>query len=123
MDAFLEAVRSGDGIPESLYAPDASVDATVPNWRFTIRGPSAIAAEYGRWFNALGTFEELERVPFADGEVVSYLLSWVEGGVPHAAHHCHRLTVDGGGRIVSDKVFCGGRWSAALLAEMAEATT
>ncbi len=44
--------------------------------------------------------------------------------MPHASHHCHVLTIDpflDGGRIVADQVWCGGRWPAALLAEM-EAT-
>ena len=36
---------------------------------------------------------------------------------PHAGHHLHVLTVRDD-RIVSDMVFCGGRWPAALLAEM-----
>ena len=39
------------------------------------------------------------------------------GGVRHAAHQVHLLTVDGD-RITRDTVFCGGRWPAALLAEM-----
>jgi len=43
--------------------------------------------------------------------------TWTEGGVPHAVHHVHVLAV-GDGRITADTVMCGGRWSAALLAEM-----
>jgi hypothetical protein len=48
-------------------------------------------------------------------------LAWDEDGVPHASHHCHVLTIDpnlDGGRIAADQVWCGGRWSATLLAEM-----
>lgn len=119
IDSFLTAVTAGAGVPVELYSSDATLDATVPNWRFTVRGPEAIAAEYGRWFGQSGAFEELVRSPLPDGEVVTYLLTWTESGVPHAAHHCHRLRVDDAGRIASDVVFCGGRWSAALLAEMA----
>ena len=44
-------------------------------------------------------------------------LGWSEDGVPHAAHHLHVLTVRDD-RIVSDMVFCGGRWPASLLADM-----
>jgi hypothetical protein len=122
VDSFLTAVTAGSGIPEDLYAPDAMLDATVPNWRFTRRGPAAITAEYGGWSGSPASFEELTRSPLADGEVVTYLLTWTESGVPHAAHHCHILTVDADGRIASDVVFCGGRWSASLLAEMAAAS-
>jgi hypothetical protein len=119
VDRFLAAVAAGRGIPVHLYAPDATLDATVPNWRFTRRGAEAISSEYAGWFGAPGAFEELTRSALPDGEVVTYLLTWTESGVPHAAHHCHVLTVDGNDRIASDMVFCGGRWPAGLLAEMA----
>ena len=49
--------------------------------------------------------------------MIEYTLSWTENGVPHAGHHLHVLTVRDD-RIVSDMVFCGGRWPASLLAEM-----
>jgi hypothetical protein len=122
VDRFLNAVTDGSGIPVEVYAPDAALDATVPNWRLHRYGPEAIAAEYSSWFGHPGRFEELVRRPTAEGEVVSYLLTWVEEGVPHAAHHCHLLTFDPEDRILSDTVFCGGRWPADLLAQMAEAS-
>lgn len=115
---FLDLVVAGSGGELcSLFAPDAVLDATVPNWRFQVEGAEAIGANYARWFADPGRFEELERTPTSDGEVVTYLLTWEERGMPHAAHHCHRLTVRGG-LIVQDTVFCGGRWPASLLAEM-----
>ena len=82
-------------------------------------GRDAIKAEYARWFADPGRFEELHRYPVSDGatELVEYTLSWSENGVPHAAHHAHLLTVEDD-LIVADRVFCGGRWPAALLAEM-----
>ena len=74
--------------------------------------------------SAVHHFDELRRYTVQDGtaggaptEVVEYTLSWTENGVPHAGHHLHLLTVRDD-RIVSDMVFCGGRWPAALLAEM-----
>ncbi len=58
----------------------------------------------------------------ADGEMITYLLTWEERSVPHASHHSHRIVVDRAtGRIAADRVFCGGRWNAELLASMAEA--
>lgn len=39
---------------------------------------------------------------------------------PHMTHHAHRLRMCEG-LIASDTVRCGGRWGAALQAEMAEA--
>jgi hypothetical protein len=122
VDRFLAAVE-GAGIPDcDAWSDDAFVDATVPNWRMTLRGPDAIRAEYGRWFADPGRFEELRRIPIAEGEVVEYLLTWEEQGVAHAAHHVHILHVDDN-RITADTVMCGGRWPAPLMAEIAAADT
>ena len=103
------------------WSTDATLDATVPNWRLHAAGADAIRAEYARWFADPGQFGEFRRFPVrADGgpsEIVEYTLSWTENGVPHAAHHMHLLTVRDD-RIVADTVMCGGRWPASLLAEM-----
>ena len=116
---FLAAIENAT-IPDcDAWSTDATLDATVPNWRMTVRGADAIRGEYGRWFADPAKFEELRRIPAAGGatEIVEYTLSWFENGVPHAAHHLHVLTVRDD-RIVADTVFCGGRWTASLLAEM-----
>lgn len=121
VDRFLDAIGGGAGVPGHLLASDIVLDATVPNWRFTVRGSQAVARQYGRWFAVPAAFEELERLRVAGGEVVTYLLTWEENRVPHAAHHCHVLRFDGHGCIAQDRFFCGGRWDAAQLAEMAAA--
>ena len=117
---FLAAVEGARISDCDAWADDAFLDATVPNWRMTRRGADAIRAEYGRWFADPGRFEQLRRIPTPGGEVVEYLLTWEEQGVPHAAHHVHILQVDDD-RITADIVMCGGRWPAPLLAEMAAA--
>lgn len=122
VDRFLEAAAAGHGVPADLFAPDAVLDATVPGWRFAARGADALARQYSGWFAAEAVFEELERLPVEGGEVVTYLLAWIERGVPHAAHHCHILRLAADGRIAGDRFFCGGRWDAGLLAEMATAS-
>lgn len=122
VDRFLEAALAGQGVPADLFAPDAVLDATVPGWRFAARGADAVARQYSGWFAAEGDFEELERLPVEGGEVVTYLLAWIEGGIPHAAHHCHVLRLADDGRIAADRFFCGGRWDAGRLAEMAAAS-
>ncbi len=121
VDLFLDAIAAGGGVPGGLFSPDAVLDATVPGWRFAVRGMDAVARQYSDWFADPAIFEELDRFPVVGREVVSYLLSWVERGVPHAAHHCHLLRFDREGRIAGDRFFCGGRWDARLLAEMAAA--
>jgi hypothetical protein len=118
VDGFLAAV-AGARIPQAdAWADRATLDATVPNWRFSATGADAIRATYATWFADPGHFAELRRLPTPSGEVVEYTLCWEQDGVPHAAHHAHLLTLDADGRITEDRVFCGGRWDAALLAEM-----
>ncbi len=131
VDRFLHAVENAAIGSCGVWSADASLDATVPNWRLQATGADAIRAEYARWFADPGHFDELNRYRIngdggdgdgddGDGgasELVEYTLSWQENGVPHAAHHMHLLTVRDG-FIVSDKVFCGGRWPASLLADM-----
>lgn len=121
VERFLDAVGAGADMPVELFSPDVVLDATVPGWRFTVRGPDAVARQYSSWFADPATFEELEQLRVEGGEVVTYLLSWIERGLPHAAHHCHLLRFDAIGRIARDRFFCGGRWDAGLLAEMAAA--
>ena len=119
IEKFLTAIETATIPGCDAWSADATLDATVPNWRLHASGPDAIRAEYARWFADPGHFDELRRYPLGDGtgEVVEYTLSWTENGVPHAAHHMHLLTVDDD-RIVADTVMCGGRWPASLLAEM-----
>jgi len=119
IDRFLQAIESATIPGCDAWDASATLDATVPNWRLHATGAEAIRAEYARWFADPAHFDELRRYPVDGGgrEVVEYTLSWLENGVPHAAHHLHVLTVRND-RIVADMVFCGGRWPAALLAEM-----
>jgi hypothetical protein len=123
IDMFLHAIENAAIADCDAWSADATLDATVPNWRLHAAGADAIRAEYARWFADQAHFDELRRLPVGDGssELVEYTLSWQENGVPHAGHHMHLLTVRDG-LIVSDTVFCGGRWPASLLADMEAAS-
>lgn len=124
IDKFLDAIQTAT-IPDcDAWSADATLDATVPNWRLHATGADAIGKQYARWFADPGQFGELRRFRVQgneeDGtpsEVVEYALSWTENGVPHAGHHVHLLTVRDD-QIVADTVFCGGQWPASLLADM-----
>jgi hypothetical protein len=116
---FLEAVEAGNLTSCGALAPGVVLDATVPNWRFSTSGADEVRAELGRWYAHPGRFEELHRQPIDDGEVVEFTLTWEEHGVPHACHQVHVLAIDDGA-IISDRVWCGGRWPASLLAEMGD---
>jgi ketosteroid isomerase-like protein len=117
---YLAAIENGTIAACDTFDPDVTLDATVPNWRFSVHGSGPVRDELGRWYADAGSFEDLVRTPLPTGELVEFTLRWVEGGVPYAAHQAHVLEV-ADGRIISDKVWCGGRWSATLLAEMADA--
>jgi len=120
VERYLAAIESGAIAGCDAFSPDVTLDATVPNWRFSVRGAAAVRTELSRWYADSGTFEELQRIPLPSGELVEFTLRWEEGGVPYAAHQTHHIDV-ADGRITRDRVWCGGRWSATLLAEMAEA--
>jgi hypothetical protein len=114
---LLDAATAGTGVPHDLYSPDAVLDATVPMWRFEAHGAAPIAAELSRWYRDPGTLTEVQRVKVPHGETVRFTLEWVEDGQPWAAHQVHFLATTGG-RITRHEAWCGGRWQAALLAEI-----
>ena len=117
---YLASIESGAMAETDALGDGVVLDATVPNWRFTVRGADAVRAELARWYADPGTFEDLTRTPVPGGELVTFTLRWEENGIPHAVHQAHVLSVGRKG-IVRDQVWCGGRWPAALLAEMADA--
>lgn len=126
VDAFLAGIEAGK-VPAEVFDDDVVLDATVPNWRFSTRGGAAVQAELSRWYADPGTFASLSRTRFhseADdgeqGELVEFTLTWQEKGIGHMCHQAHILRVRDGA-IVSDTAFCGGRWPAPLIAEMAAA--
>jgi len=119
VDRFLHGVEAG-ALPAGVFAETAVLDATVPNWRFSVHGGEAVHTQLSHWFADPGGFEELRRTPLPDGELVEFTLSWAEDGVPYTCHQAHILRV-AGGRIQADTAFCGGRWPAELLLEMERA--
>ena len=119
VDRLLHAFTSADWEAFDAFAPHAVVDWTVPGWRQTSDGREAAVERLRGWFRDPARFEEISRTPLPSGELVEFTLSWLEHGVPHATHQAHVLVVDGD-HIVRDTMWCGGRWPAALLAEMEE---
>lgn len=120
VDRFIEAVRTAGFAETDVFAEDAESDTTPPNWRLQVRGPAALRAQYATWFDRPAEILELRRTPLPDGELLEYTRCWSEAGVPHRAHHIHRLTVVGG-KIAEDAHWCGGRWPEVLVREIANA--
>ena len=119
--ALLEAMTGGRPIQAEGVAPDAWLDATVPNWRLTERGRDRVIARLAEFYAHPGQFEQVDHWAIPGGEVVEVTLAWTEDGVPHLVHQCHRLDLDDQGRIAGDTMWCGGRWPADLMAQMEEA--
>jgi len=120
VDQLLDDIAAG-AIQPGVFCDDIVFDATVPNWRYTLRGPEAVASELAQWYADPGHFEDLRRTPLPDGELIEFTLHWVEDGVPHACHQAHVVELRDG-RIAKDTAWCGGRWPAGLLAQMRETT-
>jgi hypothetical protein len=122
VDRFLDSILTATVPAADAFSEDAVLDATVPNWRWTTTGKAGVEGVLSGWFADPGRFEMLERTPTLDGELVEFVLHWTEDGIPHACHQSHRLRLNEAGRILRDTAFCGGRWDAALVAEMAATT-
>lgn len=120
IDRMLAAITSTRIAECDAWVDDAVLDATVPNWRFHARGAAEVKRTYRRWFADPAEMHDLRRWTVPHGEIVEYLLTWVEDGVPHAGHHLHVIDLRDG-LIARDTFFCGGRWPAGLIAEMEEA--
>jgi hypothetical protein len=116
ISSFLDAVRGDHG--STPWAEDATLDAVVPGWRFSLRGADRLDAQFRTWFAHPGELEEVRRFRTDAGEVVEFTVAWIEDGVPFAARQVHVLDIDGDGRITRDNMWCGGRWPAELLAKM-----
>lgn len=116
IDRLLAGIEAG-AIPDDVFSHDATLDATVPNWRFAIQGGQAVREQLGHWFADPGRFRSLQRTPIPEGELVEFTLTWTENMIEHTCHQAHILKV-GHDRVCADTAFCGGRWPAQLVAEM-----
>jgi len=116
VDRLLAGIEAGT-VPDDAFSDDAVLDATVPNWRFSVQGGHAVRAQLGHWFAAPGRFLSLGRTPLPEGELVEFTLTWTEDGVEYTCHQAHILEV-ANDRVCTDTAFCGGRWPAPLVAEM-----
>ncbi len=116
VDEFVAGIAQAD-ISTRVFHANAVLDATVPNWRYQVRGAAEVQAELTKWYAAPGRFEALQRTGLPDGELVQFTLCWTEEGVVHTCHQAHILQVQHD-RVIRDTVWCGGRWPAGLVAEM-----
>lgn len=121
VDRFLAGIVSAD-MPAVVFSDEAVFDATVPNWRYQVRGAEAVQAELAKWYADRGRFREIDRTDIPGGEFVEFTLTWTEDGIEHMCHQAHVLQLQNN-QVIKDTVWCGGRWPADLVAEMDAATT
>src|SRR5436190_10021086 len=116
LDTFFANVRGDHG--QQPWADDAVLDAVLPNWRLSVWGADRIASQFRAWFADPATLEEVHRHETESGAILEFTVNWVEDGVPHAARQIHVLELDAEGRVNHDRMWCGGRWPAQLLAQI-----
>jgi len=65
VDTLIAGIEAA-AVPSEVFADDAVLDATVPNWRFTTLGAAAIQGVFAGWFADPGSFRQLHRSRLAD---------------------------------------------------------
>lgn len=117
-ERLLHAIGAGE-FGDDIFAPDVTLDATVPGWRFPLQGAAAVREQYASWFVHPGRLEEVVRSDVADGTVLCFTRTWEDNGVPFASRQAHILEIDrAADRICRVLSWCGGGWDASRLAEM-----
>ena len=93
-----------------IYAPDALLDVTFPQWRFQVRGTDAITGQFREWYPA-GAPKEFrwEERPTAWGAVVEAeeIRTDAEGGL---YSRWINVFVTDGDRITNHVLYCSGMW-------------
>lgn len=105
-------------VPDGLFAPDAFVDLTVPQWRLQATGPDAVAALRRQSHPAPGTVPRLRYDPTPTGFVLEWEERWDEGGDSWYCREMLRADVVDG-QITECSVYCTGDWSSAHVARHA----
>jgi len=118
-EKLIECLESGDFGPlADRYAPDAVLDCHVPNWRFQVQGPDAIAANFRGWWPVAGRVI-VQRAQELDTGVLVQFERWsLENGDELSTREVHILDLTGG-RITDHVVFCAGKFTPELRAQMA----
>lgn len=92
-----------------VYAPDALLDANVPQWRFQRKGLEEIIDQYRAWYPARLRLVEWKPVTTDFGAVVEQAEWAGDGDGETYARSLHVLRVDGG-FVVHHVLYCTGHW-------------
>jgi predicted metal-dependent enzyme (double-stranded beta helix superfamily) len=101
------------------YAPDAVLEADVPQWRFRVTGRDALAEALAGEFGVPGRrLAWLRRTDTADGVLVETEVRFAADGGEGLWRDAHVLTLDGS-TITAHAVWCTGHWDPATVARYA----
>ncbi|HWC11986.1 MAG TPA: nuclear transport factor 2 family protein [Acidimicrobiales bacterium] len=101
-----------------VYAPDALLDANVPQWRFQCKGVDQITAQYRAWYPASVRIAEWRPTLTAFGAVVEQA-EWAGDGADEVfARSVHLLHLERD-RIVRHVLYCTGQWDRATVERQA----
>lgn len=121
VERFTTRIQQGefDGIAD-LYTEDALFDAHVPDWRFQVQGPDAIARQIQQWFQLPGSFHDVVAHQTVSGDLIVRFEWREEEGTDRAivSREMQQWRL-AGGRIAEQVVFCAGRWDVPLVQKMA----
>lgn len=115
---LIRGMETGDWSDlESCFLTDTVFDASVPNWRFQLQGPAALAEEIRGW-TASHVWNVSEQIvtPTPDGVILELeTRGRCPGDDDHAEHDemsrtvlLFRLAPDE--RIADMKMYCAGEW-------------
>ncbi len=116
---LIRGMETGDWSDiESCFLADTVFDGSVPNWRFQLQGPAALAEELRGWTAShVWSITEQILTPTPDGVLLEIeTRGRCPGGDDHAEHDemsraalLFRIVADG--RIADMKMYCAGEWN------------
>jgi len=99
-------------VPDGLFAPDAFLDLSTPQWRQQADGAEALVALRRRLHPATGTVPRRRVDPTPGGFVVEWEERWTADGQDWYCREMARAEL-AGDAIVGLSVYCTGDWDAA----------
>jgi len=120
IEGLRHCLETGDWerLPE-VYAPDALLDANVPQWRFQLRGLDEIVAQHREWYQVPARIVEWTATPTGFGAVVEQAEWIVAGDDEMYSRSIHLIHVDKSGRIARHVLSCTGYWDRATVERQA----
>jgi hypothetical protein len=108
--ALIDSLRTGqfDQLRPHLTA-ETIFDATVPGWRFVLRGAEPIVGQLHHWWPTPAELPSHQVTPTPDGAVVEFERRWHDDGELRGCRQVHVLVLDGQ-RVRELRITCAGEW-------------